>query len=257
MVELNYKEFGNKDNDTLIILHGLFGSLDNWQTLARKFGETYHVFTIDQRNHGKSIHTEEHSYELMAEDLNSFLEQQGLDQVFIIGHSMGGKTLLQFMIDFPHKLKKGICVDMSYKEYQSGHDVIFDALKSVPVEKIESRNDADKILSEKISHAGIRQFLLKNIDRTNNGSYKWKMNLKALDNHYDSILKSIIPPIPVNLPILFIKGEKSDYLQMDDIDDIKTYFPLAEIENVKNAGHWIHAEQPESFYKIVIEYLKK
>ena len=177
-MELNYKKLG--EGQPLIILHGLFGSLDNWLTLAKYWAENYEVWLIDQRNHGKSPHADEHSYELMAQDLKKFMEENHIENPIILGHSMGGKTAMEFAITFPAQVKALIVVDIAPVSYQVHHWDIIEALESIDLSKVESRKDADKILQKKISSFGVRQFLLKNLDRIGQSTYQWKFNLSVL-----------------------------------------------------------------------------
>ena len=185
-MELNHKTFGQ--GEPLVILHGLFGTLDNWQTMARRFAENYTVILVDQRNHGRSPHLPGHSYELLANDLKEFLEANWIYEANILGHSMGGKTAMQFAMDFPDMVEKLVVVDMGIKEYPAGHNEIFEALFSLDVSKLESRSVAQKHLVSKINNLGVVQFLMKNLSRKKEGGFQWKMNLQALYENYEKIL---------------------------------------------------------------------
>lgn len=253
-MELNYKEFGQ--GEPLIILHGLFGTLDNWQTLAKRFAENYTVFIIDQRNHGKSPHTEEHSYALMAEDLRKFMESNFMFKAHILGHSMGGKTAMKFALTNPDMVDKLTIVDISPKENEGGHEAIFEALFSLDLAKIQSRTEADEQLAKSMKDVGVRQFLLKNLTREKTGGYRWKMNLSALHTHYQEILAEVTGEEIFEGESLFIRGGKSDYVLDADIPQIMEYFPAAKIETVANAGHWVHAEQPEELFRLVSDFLE-
>lgn len=250
---LNYKNFGQ--GDPLIILHGLFGTLDNWQTLAKRFAEEHTVFTIDQRNHGKSPHTLEHSYTLMAEDLREFMESQFMFKAHILGHSMGGKTAMKFALMYPDMVDKLTVVDISPRGNAGGHELIFKALFGLDLDKIESRKEADAALSVLIKQTGVRQFLLKNLTRKKEGGYCWKMNLEALFNHYSEILAGIESEEVFDGEALFIRGGKSDYVPDADIPLIEKYFPEARVETVADAGHWVHAEQPDELFGLVTDFL--
>lgn len=252
-MELNYKEFGS--GRPLLILHGLFGSLDNWQTLAKRFADDFHVFTIDQRNHGKSPHTEEFSYEIMANDVANFIEQNNLEEPVVLGHSMGGKTSMYLANQFPELVGALISVDMAPRVYQPGHNDIFEALFSVEFDRVKSRSDADEQIADLIPQLGVRQFLLKNLKRKENGSYEWKFNLPAIHQAYDKMVSEFVELQKFEKPTLFIKGENSGYIRDKDEELIKLIYPNAQVVGIENAGHWVHAEQPAIFYKVVSDFL--
>lgn len=252
-MELNYKQFGQ--GDPIIILHGLFGMLDNWQTIARKLGEHYTVFIIDQRNHGKSPHHPDFDYQIMADDLKSFMEDNWIYQAHLIGHSMGGKTVMQFALDNPDMIDKLVVVDIAPQKYKGGHQLIFEALFGLDLENTTNRKDAEKQLEEKIPEFGIRQFLLKNLSRKKEGGYAWKMNLEAIHEHYEDILANIEGD-SVDVPTLFIKGGRSKYIQEENHENIFNLFPNAEIKTIEDAGHWVHAEQPQLLMKQVLDFFE-
>lgn len=252
-MQLNYKSTGQ--GEPLIILHGLFGMLDNWQSVARALENHFTLYLVDQRNHGKSPHLDEHSYKLMASDLREFMLQQGIPQSNLLGHSMGGKTAMQFALDYPEMVTKLIVVDMGIKQYEGGHDTIFEALKSVELNTITNRQEADVQLSKYINSIGVKQFLLKNLTREPDGSYHWKFNLKALSENYDNILSSINSEIPFEGETLFIRGSLSDYIPDADWEAITKLFPMAKLETIQNAGHWVHADQPEALISAIRQFL--
>jgi len=254
-MELNYKTLG--EGEPLIILHGLFGMLDNWQTLARKFAEDFKVYIVDQRNHGKSPHDPVIDYSSMAEDLFDFMLDHDIPQANIMGHSMGGKTVMQFAHMYPERVRRLIVVDMAPKAYESGHRLIFEALYNVDLNLVESRDDAEDMLRQGIEDGGIRLFLLKNLKRNKDGGYEWKMNLHAIFRHYPDILSAIHSETPFASPSLFIRGDRSHYIENADFDLIQEEFPLAEIATVEGAGHWVHAEAPDELLKLVTNFLKK
>ncbi len=252
-MQLNYKSTGQ--GEPLIILHGLFGMLDNWQSVARALENHFTLYLVDQRNHGKSPHLDEHSYKLMASDLREFMLQQAIPQSNLLGHSMGGKTAMQFALDYPEMVTKLIVVDMGIKQYEGGHDTIFEALKSVELNTITNRQEADVQLSKYINSIGVKQFLLKNLTREPDGSYHWKFNLKALSENYDNILSSINSEIPFEGETLFIRGSLSDYIPDADWEAITKLFPMAKLETIQNAGHWVHADQPEALISAIRQFL--
>jgi pimeloyl-ACP methyl ester carboxylesterase len=252
-MELNYKKLG--EGEPIIILHGLFGMLDNWQTLARKLAKNYTVYLIDQRNHGRSPHTDTHTYIDMATDLKAFLDQELLTEVHIMGHSMGGKTAMQFATYFPEMVDHLIVVDIAPKVYPRGHDEIFKALHSLRFEEASSRKDVDDQLAEYIDNLGIRQFLLKNIVRDKVSGFRLRMNLPVIFQDYEKILA--IPEWKHHFegPALFIRGEKSPYVDEADMEEITAVFPAAKLETVKEAGHWVHAEKPEELLQLLRTFL--
>ncbi len=253
-MKLNYKLYGS--GPPLIILHGLFGMLDNWKSIGKNLEDSFTVYLIDQRNHGKSPHTSEHSYKLMSDDLKAFFELHQISKAHIIGHSMGGKTAMQFALDQPEKVNSLIVIDMGIKTYPAGHDIIFDALKSIDIKEINNRKEAQDLLAEKISDFGVLQFLLKNLTRNLDGSYQWKFNLDSLSTNYDSeILVSILSIKSFKGKTLFIRGENSNYILNEDWDSIQEIFPNSKLLTIKNAGHWVNADQPDELIKEVKLFL--
>ncbi len=251
---LHYKEFGQ--GPPLVILHGLFGMLDNWQTIAKRLAKHYTVFILDQRNHGKSFHQSPHTYEAMANDLEEFLESRWIYKTHLMGHSMGGKTAMKFAVDYPDFIDKLIVVDIAPKQYPPGHQVIFEALASIDLHQIKSRKEAEDILKQKIGLASIRQFLLKNLTRNKNGGFRWKMNLPVIEQYYPEILAPCLQEEDVfEGETLFLKGERSPYITNSDEKNIFQHFPNAHIKTIPEAGHWLHAEAPEEVLKVVLSFL--
>lgn len=253
-MDLNFKALGQ--GPPLIILHGLFGMLDNWQTLAKQFAEHYSVYIIDQRNHGRSPHVEEISYPLMAADLHAFMEKQWIYEAHIMGHSMGGKTAMQFALDFPDMVDKLIVVDMYPGPNSGGHQTIFEAMFALDLLNTPDRKTADAQLSERISEWGTRQFLLKNLSRDKaSGGYRWKMNLEVLHRHYEDILAAVGGEEAFEGPSLFIGGSRSDYRLNEHWSEIEELFPQAQLQMVEGAGHWVHADAPRELHQLVIDFL--
>lgn len=254
MIKLNYKHYG-QGQTPLIILHGFMGSLDNWHTLAGKFADFGAVYTLDQRNHGKSPHTETHSIPLMVQDLKSFLDQTEFKKIHLMGHSMGGKVAMQFALEFPDLIEKLIVVDIAPRRYKRGHDDVFESIYAIDLNKIQSRKEAELAMEKLMPDFGTRQFLLKNLDRKENGEYHWKMNLPVLHTYYEEIIQEIGSNRKFLNPTLVIKGAKSNYISHQDEADFMHLFPNYELVEIPDAGHWVHAEQAEAFFNAVAHFL--
>jgi esterase len=254
-LELNYKEFGQ--GDPIIILHGLFGTLDNWQTIAKKLAEKNTVFILDQRNHGKSPHTEEFNYNLLAEDLYSFMTDHWIYSAIIIGHSMGGKVAMQFAMNNPDMVEKLIVIDVAPVQYERGHDTVFEALDAIDLNTLQNRKDAEIILNTKLNNDfGTVQFLLKNLSRdAENVKYEWKMNYNVLKSKYAEIIKPIEFIQPFEAPTLFVRGSKSDYILDAYWDNIKIGFPKAKLTTIADAGHWVHADKPLELFTVLENFI--
>ncbi len=253
-MELNYQQFGS--GKPLIILHGLFGMSDNWITLAKKMSEKYAVYVLDQRNHGRSGHHEVFNYEAMGEDLMEFIENHQLPQVFLLGHSMGGKTAMQFAFDYPDQLSKLVVADMSPSAYNHKHDKIIDAMLSVDLERYKSRSEIQEALSEKIPDIGVRQFLLKNLYWKDRNSLGWKANLPVINENLPEVFKALDNPLPFDKPSLFLRGSESNYVTEKHIPLIRQLFSNAQIKTIEGASHWLHAEKPKVFLESVLQFLQ-
>ena len=250
-MELQHKQFG--EGKAFIILHGLFGSSDNWQTHGKKLAEYFDVYLIDQRNHGESGWSDEFSYDLMADDLHEFIQANNLKEIILLGHSMGGKTALRYAQKHPEMIEKLIIVDMGIKAYPISHDGIIEGLKSIDLSVIDSRSGASKQLAKHISNRSISQFLLKNLYWKEKGQLAWSINLSVLENKLPEIVKAL-PELETMVETLFIAGGQSDYILPEDHDSIRAIFPLADFFTIERAGHWIHAEAPEDFIERVLGF---
>lgn len=255
MAHLNYKQVGEGD-DVLIILHGLFGSLDNWKTPGKFLSKNRKVITVDQRNHGRSFWDDEISYDLMAEDLKKLVDELNLTNFTLMGHSMGGKTALRFTQLYPEHINKLIVVDMGIKEYPMHHELILEGLNSLDLDKVDSRSDAEDVMSKHIDNVGVRQFLLKNLYWVKKGKLGWRINIPVLEEKMPEILKAIPTSPKVEVDTLFIYGGQSNYILDEDKSAIRDVFTKAKFIELKEAGHWIHAETPELFLRTVEGYLK-
>ncbi len=240
----------------LIIFHGLFGQLDNWNTHGRQFSETYTTHLVDLRNHGRSFHSDNASLEAMTTDILNYMQFHQIEKAHLLGHSLGGRVVMDFAMLHPKKVDHLIVADMAPKAYQPHHNAIFKALLSVDFTKVNSRKDVEEILSQYIPEAGVRQFLLKNVYHAENGGYAFRFNLDALHRKYEDLVgKDLINGI-FDGPTLFLRGEKSNYILPEDEFIIKKRFPNSKIETIKNAGHWLHAENPKDFIAAIIQFLK-
>ena len=216
----------------------------------------YRVFSIDLRNHGLSPHDNQFDYPSMVEDLLKFIQEHHLKDPVIIGHSMGGKVAMNYAVAYPDKLQKLIVVDISPRPYNLEHYIIIDGLKAIPIQKINSRNEADEVLAGYVPEADVRQFLLKNLQRKPEGGFTWKINLPVIDKNLSNIGVDLYNPGKFDKPTLFIRGSKSKYVRDEDMERIKEIFPQAELKTL-DTGHWVQAEKPQEFVQIVEEWLNK
>jgi len=249
---LHYKEIG--EGKPLVILHGLFGTSDNWQTHAKKLSEYYRVILVDQRNHGHSPWSEDFTYEHLADDLERLILHLGIDHFTLIGHSMGGKTAMYYSQKYPTRLEKMVIVDIGIKQYPMHHNEIIKGIKSIDLSTIASRSAAEQAMIPYVDSYGVRQFLLKNLYWIEKGKLAWRMNVDVLEREMEEILAPI-PPIEVWTPTLFLRGAMSNYILDEDWDTIEEIFPDSTLETIENAGHWVHSEQPEEFIEKVLGFI--
>lgn len=251
-MKLHYKKFGA--GEPLLVLHGLMGMLDNWQTPAKTFAEHFEVYLIDQRNHGHSPHDPEQSYEAMMEDLLELMEDLGLPEAHLLGHSMGGKTVMKFAQNHPDMVRKLIVADIAPKAYPVHHQRILAGLRAVNLDAITRRGEADAALQQHIDEPGIRHFLMKNLYWVERGKLGWRINLDAIEANIAQMGDAVLDQM-YSEEVLFIRGAKSDYILDSDWDDVQTVFPEASLETIEDAGHWVHAEQPQAFLDVAMKYL--
>jgi esterase len=255
-MQLHFKEYGDADKGrAIILLHGLFGSADNWYHVAQQLAPDFHVFAVDQRNHGQSPHAAEMDYPLMAADLDEFMTAHGLATACILGHSMGGKTAMQFALQYPERVEKLIVADMAPRAYEPSHDEIFDALLELDLSKYQARQEIEEALAPKIPNLILRRFLLKNLGRDESGRFTWKINLEGIWKNYPRLGDELSAVAPFTKPTLFISGGRSDYVRPGDENLIHQLFPSARIEVIAAASHWIHADQPVEFLRLVFDFL--
>ncbi|WP_053989884.1 alpha/beta fold hydrolase [Mangrovimonas sp. TPBH4] len=239
-----------------IILHGFLGMGDNWKTLGKKFSEEgYEVHLVDQRNHGRSPHAEEFDYEVLTEDLKAYITSHELSEVVLLGHSMGGKTAMMFASKYPELVSKLIVADISPRFYPVHHDTILEGLSQLDFSEISNRGEADEALARYLTDFGIRQFLLKNLYWKEKGQLALRLNLQALKANVGEVGEALSVHAKFEKDTLFLRGDRSEYISLQDEALIRTHFPKAQIETVSNAGHWLHAENPKEFFEDVIKFL--
>ncbi|MBM3165135.1 MAG: alpha/beta fold hydrolase [Bacteroidetes bacterium] len=250
-MKLYHQEYG--EGFPLVVLHGLFGSSDNWHSLAQRFGSFFHVFCLDLRNHGRSPWDKHHSYEAMAEDVHDFFHQQGIRKAHLLGHSMGGKVGMHFAQRYPHLLDKMVVADMGIKSYTMHHQAILMAIRALDLSKIRSRGEAAPLIARYIPEVEIQQFILKNLYWVEKGRLAWRMNTAVLEREMPNML-SALPRNESGTQTLFLRGALSNYILAEDEASIEELFPDSMIQTISNAGHWLHAEQPDAFFEAVMGF---
>lgn len=239
-----------------LILHGFLGMGDNWKTLGSRFAENgFEVHMIDQRNHGRSFHDNAFSYEVMAEDVKHYCDHHSLKKVVLLGHSMGGKTAMLFASKYPDLVEKLIVADIAPKQYPQHHQDILKGLSSLDYKAMDSRGDADKQLKEYISNRGIRQFLLKNLYRIGQDDFALRINLPVLVENIEEVGKALPESAKYNGEVLFMRGERSGYIEDMDMLQIQNHFPKAKLVTIPKSGHWLHAENPDAFFEEVMPFI--
>ena len=240
----------------LIIIHGLFGMSDNWNTLGKKFAENFNVHIVDLRNHGRSFHSDDISYDLMAEDIEKYIEYFGLNKPILLGHSLGGKVAMNLCFRNSSKYSKLVVTDIAPRVYSVDyHKNILQILSSISLKEFSSRSQIDLALSSEIKEFSVRQFLMKNLYRDQNKEFSWRFNIKTLNEKISNISGAEFMQQNIEIPALFLKGELSNYINQEDELLISKYFVNSKIKSILNSGHWVHAEQPGQFYKSVFEFI--
>lgn len=250
-MQLHYQTLGQ--GQPLILLHGLFGSANNWGVIAKHFSKTHQVISADLRNHGRSPHSHSQSYTDMAEDLIELCHSLNLDTIHLLGHSLGGKVAMQFATQHPERVNQLVIVDMAMRTYQDIQTPLIDAMLALDLSKIRSRSEADQILGSTIESAKVRQFLLMNLVKVD-GSLQWRINLSALKANYAIMRQAVCESAQYDKSCLFIRGDRSDYIMENDIEHIKRHFTSAQFASLPT-NHWVHAEQPQAFIKVVADFL--
>ena len=242
--------------EPVIILHGLLGSSDNWTAVARDLAKFYTVFSLDLRNHGRSFHSDHFDYPVMAEDVKKFIEQQDLEKVSLIGHSMGGKVAMQFAYLYPERLRTLVVVDIAPKAYPPQNLNAVEALLNLDLASVSRLSQADEQLQPAIPDTSERLSHLKNLKRGENGTYHWQVNLDTIRRNYQFISGAVTNGTYPSA-CLFIRGVKSDYIQDADWDEVLECFPRARLKTIPNAGHWVHIQARQLFVKTVLDYLAR
>ena len=255
MTNLHSNILGEGDKH-IIILHGFLGMGDNWKSQGNIFASYgFKVHLLDQRNHGRSFWKQEFNYKVLVDDLLAYMNEQNVSRSIIIGHSMGGKTAMDFSFKYPERLNKLIVVDISPKKYVSSHDKILNGLASFNFEMIKSRKEADIHLSLYVPEIEVRQFLLKNLYWISPGKLDLRLNISVLKNSEKEVSREIKPMNIYKKPVLFLKGENSDYILNEDLILIDKYFPESNVEIIKNAGHWLHSENQKDFINTLSAFI--
>jgi pimeloyl-ACP methyl ester carboxylesterase len=257
-MRLFYRKFGEAGDQPLIILHGIFGSSDNWATFGRRIAqEGFEVFVPDQRNHGQSPHSEIFNYLALTDDLFDFIDDIQIFNPIILGHSMGGKVAMRFALENPQLVKRLVIVDISLKAYgpRPQHRKIIEAMKSVNLSTIVNRAEVDEQITALIPQPPIRQFILKNLHRKDQEFFEWRIFLEGIDKNLDRMFDAIETDSRFMKPTLFVKGGDSDYILLEDYDQIRYNFPNAEIITIADTTHWLHVESPERFYQLTMGFV--
>ncbi|GAB3991742.1 alpha/beta fold hydrolase [Spirosoma daeguense] len=255
-MKLFFRQVGDT-GPAIVILHGVFGSSDNWLTISKSIAaQGYQVYLLDQRNHGQSPRADDHDYQTMAADLHEFLIDHKLDAPILIGHSMGGKAVMQYAMLYPETYQKLVIVDIAPKFYPVHHAELIRGLNAIDLTKIKSRGDADAILSKYEPILAVRQFLLKNLYRDEQGEFAWRLNLPVIERELHGIGEELTNPRTITEPTLFIRGQKSPYIMDEDVSTIKRIFPNAKIETIDGAGHWVQAEKPTEFVDVLMKFVQ-
>lgn len=246
-MKLHHRILGEENPETLVVLHGLFGSSDNWQSLGKRWAEDAEVILVDQRNHGRSPHDDEFNYDVMADDLLELVYDLRLTDIHLLGHSMGGKAAMRFAQRHPELIANLVVADIGPWEYPMHHDTIIEALTTADARVLSSRKSADEHLSRFIPEAGVRQFLMKNLYWKTKGTLDWRMNVPVLKERMQEIHGGL-PEEQIDVPVHYMRGLESKYIRDADIERLAIWTPEYELTDFASAGHWLHADDPEKFY---------
>ena len=251
-MRLNYQVQGY--GRPLVILHGFLGSSDNWRSMSRRLSSHFTVYCLDLRNHGQSPHSDAMDYPIMAADLREFVEARSLAQVFLLGHSMGGKVAMQFAGQYPERVDKLVVVDIAPKAYPPTHQSLLAALRAVDLRAAKKFSDIDSALNGPIPDTAVRQFLMKNLTRDDRG-FHWRIALDAIMQNYNALTQAVVVERPFSKPACFIRAGRSNFVADEDAVLIRKAFPQAKIETIARAGHWVHIDAADEFYQTVTGFL--
>lgn len=253
-MDLAYKSIGS--GPPIIVLHGLFGMSDNWMSVAKALSKDYTFYLVDLRNHGRSPHSDALSFQLMAEDVAHFLETHQLNQVTLLGHSLGGKVAINVADQFPKYLEKLVVVDIANKVYQTSYfEEYIDVMLQMNLNEIKTRSDAEKaFMQQRKVDIAVLQFLLKNLYREDDGTFKWRLNLTALKENINNILTDVKLNSPVKIETLFMKGSQSTYISAEDEKNIKRDFENVRIKTIPGANHWVHSSAQQNFINALLDF---
>lgn len=241
----------------LLIIHGFLGMSDNWKSFSVLYAEQgFQVHILDLRNHGKSFHSDGFSYELMAQDVLEYCKENNLEEIDIIGHSMGGKVAMLFATEHPEMVNKLVVADIGPKYYAPHHQDILAGLNAVDFSTKPSRTDVEEILYPYIPDFGIRQFLMKNLYWKEQGQLDFRFNLKVFNEKIDVVGTALSENAIFENPTLFVRGGNSKYILDTDLPEIKRHFPNFELVTMPNVGHWLHVENPKLFFEVTSKFLK-
>ncbi|MBU2097464.1 MAG: alpha/beta fold hydrolase [Gammaproteobacteria bacterium] len=258
-MKLNFKQYSSV-GEPLLILHGLFGSLQNWAWHCKKFADYFAVIALDMRNHGASPHDDSMDYPLMAKDVLEFMDDHDIASAHVLGHSMGGKVAMQLALIAPERIKRLVIADVAPVQYggeRGEHDEIFEGLCAIDLAALGSRADADTQLAAHVSDEVVRQFLLSNLVRGDSGGFRWRINLPVLKACYPKLREAPVADKPYTGDVLFLRGDLSDYILPSHRDEVLRHFPKAKVKTITQTGHWLHAEKPETFNRLVTDFLRE
>ena len=256
-IPLNFRKYSD-NGPALLVLHGLFGSLANWGWHCKQFAEHFSVYGIDLRNHGDSPHTAEFDYPVMASDVTALIADLGLKGCLILGHSMGGKVGMELALTQSDLVERLLVVDIapvSYPKQANGHLRVIAGMNALPLESIASRREAEEFLRDYILDEPTRKFVLTNLLRRPEGGFRWRLNLAAIEAHYDALRVMPVHAGSYEKPTLFVKGAESTYIQSSHEKEIQSLFPDSDVKIIMGAGHWLHADKPQAFKKIAMDFL--
>ena len=256
-MKLFYRQYG--EGQPVIVLHGIFGISDNWVTIGRRLAEKFDVYILDQRNHGQSPHSDTFNYYVLVDDLFEFIEDHQLINPILIGHSMGGKVAMNFALEYPQRVDKLIVVDMSVRSYpaRKQHMDIMTAMLSIDFDAVDSREEIEDIIREKVKSPRITRFVLKNLYRIGKNRLGWRLNIQSIYDNFENVFEGIDSPYTFDKPALFVRGGASDYILPEDYNLIKKIFPDAQFQTIEKASHWVHAEKPDELCTVFSKFLEK